>query len=269
MKIISLGEKSIALAKKLSQYPEYNLKEIMEVGNQTPEEYETSASDFNMGVLCNDKDEELTFIVTGGSYISGMTLALMEKVKEKSLKVLYIKPNILNITDEVALKQDRATFHILQEFARSGLITDMSIISVGQLAHILGNMPIIGYTSKINDAIAYPYHMINVYTNTAPLMGNMSPVYKTARMSTFGTFDIEEKKDLLYFPIDNIREKRYYYAVPESILKEDGELLSTIQDNMKEQSNNGKIKTTYGIYSTDYERSYCFVQAFSSHIQPY
>ena len=279
MKIVALGNEACVLANKLTEYPVYDILYLDEREDEglpgtkidvdpqlSPEQYEEHSVNVKE-ILKGEK--EITFIIMGGTYISGMTLSLMEQVKNKILNVLYVQPDPVSLMDETARKQDRVAFNVLQQFARSGLLSNMKIVSHQHVVQSVGNIPIIGYKGKLNEAIIFPFHMINVYNNTKSLMGNMSYVFDTARISTFGTFDYETGNESLYFPLDNAREKRYYYGVPKKILEEDTELLTNIRKQLESKSEAGKVKVTYEIYETEYDEIYGYVEAFSSHIQSY
>jgi len=95
--------------------------------------------------------------------------------------------------------------------------------------------------------------------------GNVQVISRKAnQMKSNSSFEDVEK---LYFSLDSVREKCYYYAVPKKQLEEDTELLGLITNKMKEKTENGKIKVFYSIHSTDYEQLYCYVLAKSSQVQ--
>ena len=110
-------------------------------------------------------------------------------------------------------------------------------------------------------------NMINVFKNTTPVMNTFSQPVDFARISTFGAFDEAEKKENLLFPLDNIRERVYYYGVPNETLENDGNLLKSITDQVKKSSDKGKIKSSFGIFPSDYDQGYCFTEVHTSFIQ--
>ena len=124
-----------------------------------------------------------------------------------------------------------------------------------------------GYYDKLNEVIAYTMHMINVFKNTPPVMNTFSEPVDFVRISTIGAIDDEQEKENLFFPLDNIRERVYYHGVPDSLLKNDGGLLKSITEQAKNSSEGGKIKTSFGIFPTEYEQRYCFTEVHTSFIQ--
>ena len=92
---------------------------------------------------------------------------------------------------------ERVTFGVLQEYARSGQIEGICLVSNNLLENILDNVPIMGYYKKLNDLIVSTIHMINVYKNSDPVMGSLSDPGQTKIIYTVGIFDIENNQENL------------------------------------------------------------------------
>ena len=111
--------------------------------------------------------------------------------------------------------------------------------------------------------------MINVFDNTAPVVADFSPISEINRIGTYG-FSIfgEKNEEKLFFPLDNIRQKRYYFAINRKQLEEDGEINSKINEylNASEQE---EIDISYGIYPTNYEENYVYYKVYTNSIQEY
>ena len=163
--------------------------------------------------------------------------------------------------------RNRVSYNVLQQYARSGLLQRLYIVHNPAVESLIGNVPIVGYYERLNQVIAYTMHMINVFKNTTPVMNTFSQPVDFARISTFGTFSEVEKKENLFFPLDNIRERVYYHGVPSKTLESDGDLLKSITSQVKNSSDKGKIRTSFGIFSTEYDQSYYFTEVHTSFIQ--
>ena len=157
--------------------------------------------------------------------------------------------------------------NLFKEYARSGLLARLYIVHNPAVESLIGSVPIVGYYEKLNEIIAHTMHMINVFKNTTPVMNTFSQPVDFARISTFGAFDEAEKKENLLFPLDNIRERVYYYGVPNEMLESDGNLLKSITEQVKSSSDKGKIKSSFGIFPTEYDQGYCFTEVHTSFIQ--
>ena len=123
------------------------------------------------------------------------------------------------------------------------------------------------YWDTLNNLIAYTYHMINVFEHTKPMLTTVTNRIDTARVSTIGLLDVENNEEKMFFSLDIPREKNYYYGVPKKQLEEDENLMETIQNNVKNTKEHDKMKTTYSVYSTDYDKLYAYCEKSSTLIQ--
>ena len=159
MNVIGLGQAGCNIADMLSVYPQYKTYKI-DVGiegtrcydvkrQKGPEEYEKNVP--SMKTFFRGIKGETLFIRGGSGHISAMCLRIMEQIKDKcEISVLYIKPDTSLLSKNKTL-HEKATYGILQEFARSGLLKMLYLVSNINLENILGEVPIIGYNSKITN----------------------------------------------------------------------------------------------------------------------
>ncbi len=271
--IIGLGEAGCNLADCFARHPQYSIYKIdtdikgqqcMSLEPQdTPEKYEESVPDLKR-FFRNVKGEVL-FILSGSGKISGCTLAILEQIKHCDINILYIKPDV-SLLGGMAQLQERAAFGILQEYTRSGLFKRMWISHNPSLESIYGDVPVIGYYDKLNELIVSTIHMLNVFDNSKPVMGENSEPNEIARLSTLGVVNMEKNKEMLFFPLNNMTEKVYYYAINEEQLKTDGTLYKKITKEIKQKREQG-LKVSYRIYATSYEDNYCYCVAHTHFIQ--
>jgi len=268
--IIGLGSAGCNIADKFARYPQYEIYKL-DAGiygkncyflpeYNTPEEYEA-----HIGDLTNVFSEiagDILFIIGGSGNVSGGALRALEQLQHCSINVLYIEPDIGLLSGGRKL-QERMTYYVLQEYARSGLFERLFIFSNLQLENILGDVPIMGYNDKLNELIVSTIHMINVYNNIEPVVKNFSDFKEQTRISTIGISNLENDKKL-FFPLDSIREMRYYYAINRDKLETDGTLMRKITENVK---NEADIDVSYGVYATDYADDYVYCVANASIIQ--
>jgi hypothetical protein len=277
LNVIGLGSAGCGIADKFVQYPQYNVYKI-DVGLRglkkdgiyaMPKQKSVEAYESNCPSMKNffkNVTGEVLFIVCGAGKISGATLRILETIKNCQISILYVLPDI-ELLSEVAQLRNKIAYNILQEYARSGLLERLYIVHNPAVESLIGSVPIVGYYEKLNEVIAYTMHMINVFKNTTPVMNTFSQPVDFARISTFGAFDEAEKKENLFFPLDNIRERVYYYGVPNETLESDGNLLKSITEQVKSSSDKGKIKSSFGIFPTEYDQGYCFTEVHTSFIQ--
>jgi len=271
--IIGLGKAGCAIADRFSQYPQYEAYK-MDVGlKRTPRTYGLKAAghpeghEESIGSLkrfFKDVGGDVLFTVGGSGAVSGASLRILEQLKKCNLYILYIysDPELLG---ETARMQQRLTLNVFQEYSRSGVFQKVILIDNSRLEEILGDIPIIGFHNTLNELVVPTIHMVNVLSRSVSIMGNISPPHDISRIVSYGLVDFETGTENLFFPLDNVREKVYYYAINEDKLKEQGGIHKKIIAQVKANAQN--TKTTYGIYPTQYDQDYVYCVAYSSIIQ--
>ena len=275
MNIIGLGQAGCNIADAMAEYPQYKIYKIdvgvegkgcLGVKQQSgPEEYEANAP--SMKTFFRNIKGDTLLIVGGSGSISAMSLRIMETVKDKcKIDLLYIKPDESLLTAKRQM-HEKVTYNVLQNYARSGAINRMYLISNPQLENILGDVPIMGYFDKLNELIVSTIHMINVFKNSAPVLGALREPAETRRICTVGIYDMEKDEEKFFFSLDTIREACYIYSVGERRLREDGSLHKTIVTQMKGKANDETSNVSFGVFPTNYETDYAYVIAYSPNIQ--
>ena len=275
MNIIGLGQAGCNIADMLSAYPQYKTYKI-DVGiegtrcydvkrQKGPEEYEKNVP--SMKTFFRGIKGETLFIIGGSGHISAMCLRIMEQIKDKcEISVLYIKPDTSLLSKNKTL-HEKATYGVLQEFARSGLLKMLYLVSNINLENILGEVPIIGYNSKINELIVSTVHMVNVFRNSSPVMGGIEEPAEASRIATFGISDIEGNEEKSFFSLDRAKEKCYIYSINEERLKTEGDLRKKIVSTVKAQAETEDLKVSFGVFPTNYQQDYCYILNYTSIIQ--
>ena len=267
--VIGLGKAGCNVADHLSQYSQYQIKKI-DVGlkktkttfglkhQSGPELYEQNSLPKGINNFLEGVMSETLFITSCGA-VSGASLKILQKIRKKTkIKVMYIVPQRDDLSGEKLL-QNNLLFNVFQEYARSDLLDRVFLVDNSNLSGIIGPVPIMKFWDSINHLIATTYHMLNVFQNTQPIMTTQTKRINTARVSTFGLLDSENNQEKMFFNLDIPREKCYYYGVPKKQLEEDPNLMEVIRKNLKCNVEHEKMKTTYSVYSTDYNKiiSYC------------
>jgi len=274
MNIIGLGQCGCNIAEKFEQYPQYKTFYINteESGSknfflldkqESHQEYEANCPDLS-DFLKNIKGEVL-FCLGGSGSISGASLRVLETIREQDITILFVLPDV-ELLSETAYLQNRAVFFILQEYARSGVFNKIVLIENNVVESMIEDLTILDRYDKINQYIVSTNHMINVYNNQKPVMTTSDKPSEINRLCTMGMFDIETGEENLFFSLDNVSEKCYYYAIPEKQLKTDTQLLKKITSQIKEKKKEN-VKLSYSVYSTAYDIPYGYVYARSSEIQ--
>jgi len=69
----------------------------------------------------------------------------------------------------------------------------------------------------------------------------------------------------MFFPLDYVGAKEYYFAINANQLDEDTELLTNIKRRVTQEDST--IKAGFGVYPTPYEQNYVYIIANTKIIQ--
>ena len=270
--VIGLGSAGCKIAKYFSVYSQYEILSI-DTGNNDYENFVEYPKFDNHEFYDNHEpnleissgDGNVLFITCGAGKISGASLRILEELEGNNITVLYIKPDLDMLTEE-AKKTERITFQVLQQYARSDLLERVVVVDNSMVEKIIPEVPLNMYWNSINETIASTFHMINVFSNTQPEITTFSTIPETARIQTIGFSDLEKDSDVLFYSLQNQREKLYYYAINEDTLENEPGLYKKItkQVKMKKSKN---LRTSFSVYSTKYDLNYVYVLCAASSIQ--
>mgnify|MGYP001158304769 CR=1 FL=1 len=171
----------------------------------------------------------------------------------------------MQLSPEQTLK-DRATFGVLQHYARSTLLKEMFVISNKMVESFVDNISIKSYWEDINNVISSTYHMLNVFKNTEPLLTTATTRPPTTRIATFGVVDYNSNKERLFYDLQYPRLRNYFYGINEDTLEKETDILHNIRAfiNQKAEKN---IAANFSIFSTSYEHNYVYSTHYASFIQ--
>jgi hypothetical protein len=276
MNIIGLGKAGCNIAEQFERYTQYKVYKI-DAGlkksknvyglkkQKSPEAYEKAFPNLKNTFFKGLSGE--TLFITSCGFISGASLRLLEQIKNNcKMNILYVKPDI-SLLSQTKLLQENLIFNVLQEYTRSGVFEKLYIVENLKVADIVGDIPVREYFNQINQLIGSTIHMINVFSRSESVMDTFSDLVPTARISTFGLVDYETGEEKKFFDLEMARGKRYYYAIPESIVESDGSLVKKIKKQIKKNLEHDKMKNSYAIYTTDYEQPYVYCVTNSTLIQ--
>jgi hypothetical protein len=278
-KVVGLGKLGCAIAEELTAYPEYRIykigAEIEERGSLAlgvhadMEEFETEIDQDEIAIyLRSIKDgDEVLLVVEGGSPISGAALKILETIRKAKVNILYVCPD-REMISEIQKRDDKIAFNILQEYARSGAIENIFLVSKPIVEQLVGEVPIGKYEKSISYFIAYVAAMINYFHHTPPILANKIAPPSIARLITFGVSSLDEGKpdiDLL-FPIEGAKDIHFFYGIPANDMAEDASLIKRIKTHVKGYKT-PDISASFSVYPITLESPLVLCVAYSSKIQ--
>lgn len=274
--ILALGNAASNIVDSLSKYDTYSVYKInnstqKEKNCYTIPEYDSAESYERLDVASKIKflpkiKNEVTFFVCGASKSSALSLRILESLHKRGIKikVVYFHPEIDFLSEEQNL-QERVVRNVLQEYARSGLFQELTLVCNKTIENLLGEVSVLEYYDQINKAFCDTFHMIETFKNTKPVMSTFSRLRESCRIKTIGASTIN-CEDKLFFPFNQEVELIYYYGINENKLREQSGLFRELTNNIKSKIDNEK-KAYFGIYPTQYEHDYIYVEYFSPKIQ--
>ncbi len=270
-KIIGLGKAGCNIARGFEKYPQYNVfkidtKDCDELNYykypkyEDPEMYDAHSPDLTY--FFKYLEGEALFITCGGSKISAASLRVLQQAKQKAeINVLYIKPDTSELSGTELLNEN-AVFNVFQQYARSGVFKSLIIVENKTIEAVLGGLPVFGYYDRINEMLVSTIHMMNVFNHSEAVFNTFSDLHDPSRITTIGTVNSKNGEEYSFYSLQDTREKKYYFAIPEEHLKSDQNLLKNIRENVDQTCD-----TTFGIYSTNYEDNHVYFLARTTKIQ--
>jgi len=274
LNIIGIGKPGCSITSRLEQHSQYNTFYIDSANNKRyknfskvkeqrdHEDYETNYRKIRFK---NMSEKTTTVVLSGSGKISGIILRLLEQLSDHSLSVVYIKPD-LTLLDETSRMREKIVFGILQQYARSGLLENIQIISNEAVEQALKSVSIADYWEDINDVIASTFHMLNVFDNTEPLLTTIAEEKATTRISTIGVVAYDSLDEKSFYNLHAPRLKKYFFGISQDTLSKEKDLLHNIRSYVKGKSGE-KCLACFAIYSTDYNENYVYVSHHASLIQ--
>ena len=273
--IIGLGNAGCNIVDMFAQYPQY-LTYKLDVGlektkttfplkeHEKFEDYEEklpSLQHFFRGVR-----GPILFVMSGGGKVSSAALAILKYLKNKcEITILYIKPE-LSLLNESQTKLEKMVYNILQQYARSGVFSEILLASNSHIENICGGISIKDYFNKINETIVSTLHMINIYAHNSAIINTFESKPQGVKISTFGLCDPDNGEEKLFFPLDNVSDMVYYYAYNKKEIETNLELFNKIKQTINRKQESVK-RVTYGVYETDYKSNYLYCWQSTSIIQ--
>ncbi len=261
---IGLGDAGINICRKLSNLGKFKTIELHGGKGlpecKTHEDYENSVPKLG-NKLRLGKEQDLWLIVCGAARVSGATLAILEQIKDREVKVMYIVPDPFFMSKTQTL-QHNVVFNVLQEYARSGMIHSLWLVSNKEATSIVGEGALGSYYDNVNSAIANFIANHNWFKNSNPIMGNLHEPKEISKIRTVSIGSIEENEEKLYFLLDNITESCYYYSISSETKENDNNLLKKIRSYLETKEN-----TTFGIWENGSNRSFFYSIKFTHYIQ--
>ena len=256
--IVGIGTGASAIAEKFKTQKNYKVYQLNNKCKKskysyklkdydTPEECEENIP--NLKTFFKDITNNIQVFIVGSSKSSSYALGILEQIKDKEIEVFYVKPDIELLTGVPKLLENM-THGILQEYARSGLFSSLTILSNYEIEKNMPNLSIKNYFDTINQTIFSAVHYLNFFTHTEPEIGQVSRPAPINRIRAMGMLNLKDMSEKWLFDLDNPRETCYYICINGERLEKESGLHKQLVDMLKEKPRNAFRKVSYGIWET-------------------
>ncbi len=202
--------------------------------------------------------------VCGSGKVAGATLRLLEALQAHKMTVVYLVPDLEFASREEKLRH-RVHLGVLQEYARSGKINEVILLSNKVLLDMVGAGSIRKYYEKVNYYIYSTFQNINFCQNVDQDFGKLHNPKEISRISTIGWGQMQGEETLL-FPLDNITESCYYMNIDEDDLDSNEEILPNCQQIVR--ANNAlERQSSFAIWRNSESENFYFVKHYTHFIQ--
>ena len=272
--VIGLGGFSCGVVDLFSNAPQYNTYRI---------DFDLEKTKTTRGLILHPSPEKIeercpsmTYFFKGMSGVGHMfvegrdpatatALKVLESTNHREVNLFYIHPEEVDLQGNIG-KNENVAYHVLQEYARSNLLKNIYLMQVDCIERALGEVSLINYYDVIKQTISSTIQMVDFFQNTKPVIETRGEESSLTRIGTYGIIDFDKGSESLFFPLDNIMRKHYYYGINSEDLKSDGSLIKRIREQVKSLKGKDTI-ATYSVHETTYEQPQVIVVAKTSIIQ--
>ncbi len=211
-----------------------------------------------------DCHSNIMIFIGGGGNISAASLKVLYHLRDrKNVFVVYVRPEPMLIKN---ILHEKVVFNVLQEYARSGMFRSLILIDNLCIEEINGDVPVINHFKEINNTIFRTIYGLDMSGRRPAVVDNFTPPKDISCISTYGAYTLEDDNEKLFYKLENVDFKCYYFFINEEQLKTDGKIYKEIKNHLKKKTVDS-IKISYIIHSTKSEQNYCIITASSSQIQ--
>jgi len=263
--LIGLGKAGCDIVNKFSDgYKKITIDAGSELPEfSSPEDYDQKLTDY--AHLLDFEEPECYFFVCGAGKVSAASLRLLELIQSKRINLVYIYPEEVMLSP-TQKKLNRVAFNVFQQYARSGLLNSMYIMSNEEICSFLPYYSIEDMYDHINEAIVNVFESVIFYLNEKPVLGSHHEPKEISRIRTVEYGDFNEKKKNIYFPLDNVTETCYINIVSKEDMKNNRELLDLLKGVIKENTENN-VLSSFVVFRSDYEHSFYYAIRFTHYLQ--
>ena len=228
------------------------------------EEYEASVPPLGKKMRLG-KEQNIWVILCGAGKVSGATLAVLEQLKDRRVRVAYVYPDHFFLSKTQAM-QNKVVYNVLQQYARSGLIESLYLFSNKSIQDFVGEAAISSLYDDINYTISNFIMTLNWMENAEPVVGGLFEPKEVSKICTVSVGQLGSDKENLFFPIENVTECAYYYSVSKDDKENEKNLLTKIRERVTLYIER-EVECSFGLWENQSDVSFFYSIKYTHFIQ--
>lgn len=261
--VVGLGKGVKNLIESFEQYKEYNTYylDTDTLGDYSSMvEYENNfpTNTVKKALKGIKKGSEVLYVVEGGDNITGASMRILEIIKNASVTILYIIPDLDTLSGQ-AKDNESLTFLAFQDIVRTGDLKQIILVDLEKAENLLGDIPLENYDKVLAHSIVNTFAMLNYFDHIDPIKTTKKELPVAVRITTFGIVDPEDN-EIMFYELSNIKDKEYCFGATEKEMKKSS-LLRELRKKTKDAPKN--IRCCYSIYPIDSEKNQKYIIAYT------
>ena len=217
-RVIGVGKIGCSVANHFADLPQYDVTLLNEenlgtFSNMEECEKKVDVKKFSAIARRFRKGEEVLIITDGADSLNGCLLLLGQKISKCKISFLHICPD-LSFSTITEATNNKITLGVLQEMTRSGLFERFYVVSAEEIEKHVENVALNEIEDKTAELLFGMFSMLIYFDHTTPVRSNYESSKIAVRIGTVGYFD-ENREEHPLFDLGNIKERIYYYGIPE------------------------------------------------------
>ena len=168
--------------------------------------------------------------------------------------------------DNKSKLRNRAHFHVLQEYARSGVFSKIYLIDNQCIKEAIGKVPVLKYYEKMNKYIFDSIHLLNVYQKSDAVFDTLQSDLNTCRIATISAYSMTSNVEKDFFYLKNVNQIKYFFGINRLRIEEDENLIDEVS-SISSANTNAECISSYGIFQTDYDYDICYAIKSTAEVQ--
>jgi len=268
--VITIGTPAVHFGNFLESYPEYAIYSF----NHTHAEFKVPIfSDVKryeeplkgLKKYLSSVADDVVCVVSGGEIVALTALQILQKVKNKNIEIIYLKPQ-LDILNKTGIMVHNLVDGVLQELARSHVFHRFYLFDLELAKKVTPNTILSEVSQKVAEMCAQHYHTYNWLASQDSVFGVNEDKIKNAKISSLSYCDFNLTNITDLGKLGFIRQQEVLYGIPEKKIEEDTDLYDKIMKSFKDFKKED-VRASFDVYSVPFENEVVYIKNSTTAVQ--